>query len=133
MSAFVLQSSGIVVTVILPGQGTAGVAALAPLPVGAMAVAVVVHHLADVVGIVVTQHPVALPGLTADQTGIPAAAQAAGNPVDHGPVTAGHLCNGICLPIHIHAFAFNRSIQEFPIEGAAVLKIQSTEAAELTR
>lgn len=40
MGTFIYQPPSIVVTVILPGQGAAGVAALAPLPVGAVAVAI---------------------------------------------------------------------------------------------
>ena len=129
MGAAVCHSSGLIVAVILPCQRPAWVAALAPLPVSAMTLAIVILYLSDVVGIVVAQHSIALPGFATDKSGIPPPTQAAGNSADHFPVRTGYLAGIIRFSIHIHAFSAYCSIPEFSIEGSAFLKIQHTEAA----
>ena len=74
MIAAICHSAAAVMTVILTCQCAAGIALLTPLPVGSVAIAVVVLYFANIIGVVVAQHPIALPGITAEQTGILASA-----------------------------------------------------------
>ena len=132
MAAAVYQPAAAVVTVVLAGQCTAGIALLAPLPVGAVTVAVIVLHLSDIVGVVVAQHSIALPGAAAEQPGVPPPAQAAGNTAGHFPVRPGYFGSGLRLPVYIDPFSFYRTVLEFAVEGSAVLEIQGTKATRLS-
>ena len=132
MVAAVCQPAATVVAVVLPGQCTAGVALLAPLPVGAVTVAVIVLHLSDIVGVVVAQHSIALPGAAAEQPGVPPPAQAAGNTAGHFPVRPGYFGSGLRLQVYIDPFSFYRTILEFAVEGSAILEIQGTKATRLS-
>lgn len=74
MTAFVIQTAILVMAVFFTSQFPGGIALCFPAPIGSVTAAILVEHLANVIGVVVAKHTVALQFPIQHKAGIPSAA-----------------------------------------------------------